>query len=116
MWIEVGQNGMDIMVERLSPAERARLAERLPAWSLVEGRDALSRSFRFADFVQAFAFMTRVALVAERMDHHPEWTNVYNRVDITLSTHDCGGLSERDVRLAAAIDDAFPAAGQPPRQ
>ena len=73
-------------------------------WHLIAGRDALARDFVFADFSAAFAFMTRVALLAESMNHHPEWSNVYNRVSITLSTHDAGGLTERDTRLAAAID------------
>lgn len=92
------------MIERLSEAERAELATILPAWRRVEGRDAIARSFIFADFSQAFGFMTRVALLAERQEHHPEWFNVWNRVDITLSTHDAGGLSARDVALARAID------------
>jgi len=92
------------MVEKLSAAERAGLAEALPAWKLVEGRDAITRSFRFKDFSEAWGFMARVALLAEAQDHHPEWFNVWNRVEITLSTHDAGGLSARDVRLAKAID------------
>lgn len=92
------------MVDRLPESDRAGLSVTLPDWQRVDGRDALFRSFRFADFNEAFAFMTRVALVAARMDHHPEWSNVYNRVEITLSTHDCQGLSGNDVRLAAAID------------
>jgi 4a-hydroxytetrahydrobiopterin dehydratase len=92
------------MVERLSDAARAALAANLPEWGLVEGRDAIRRQFRFADFSAAWGFMSRVALLAEQQDHHPEWSNVYNRVDIVLSTHDAGGLSERDVRLARAID------------
>ena len=82
----------------------ARLAE-LPGWKLRSDGGALTRTFQFADFSAAWAFMSRVALLAEQMDHHPEWFNVYSRVDITLSTHDAGGLSERDVRLARAIDD-----------
>lgn len=92
------------MVEKLSAAERAGLAEALPAWRLVEGRDAITRSLRFKDFSEAWGFMARVALLAEAQDHHPEWFNVWNRVEITLSTHDAGGLSARDVRLAKAID------------
>jgi len=91
-------------VERLTDAERAGLAEMLPAWRMVEGRDAIARSFRFRDFSEAWGFMARVALLAEAQDHHPEWSNVWNRVEITLSTHDAGGLSARDVRLAKAID------------
>ncbi len=76
----------------------------LPGWLPVEGRDALRKSFKFTDFSQAWGFMSRVALLAEQQDHHPEWENVYNRVVITLTTHDAGGLSERDVRLARSID------------
>ena len=78
---------------------------RLPAWRKVEGgRDAIQRAYRFKDFNQAFAFMTRVALYAEKMDHHPEWSNVYNRVHVELTTHDAGGLSLRDVAMARAVD------------
>lgn len=76
----------------------------LPGWNRVPGRSAIIKEFRFADFREAFGFMTRVALLAEKMDHHPEWFNVWNRVEITLSTHDAGGLSARDMKLAAAID------------
>lgn len=92
------------MVAKLTPEARAAGLAALPAWREVADRDAITRSLRFADFGAAFGFMTRVALVAESMDHHPEWFNVYNRVDITLSTHDAGGLSARDLQLAAAID------------
>ncbi len=92
------------MVQRLDDAARAALGETLPQWTLVQGRDAITRSFRFADFSQAWGFMARVALLAEQQDHHPEWFNVYNKVDITLSTHDAGGLSQRDIKLAQAID------------
>ena len=92
------------MVEQLDAAARAGLAEALPQWRLVEGRDAIRREFRFRDFSEAWGFMARVALLAEAQDHHPEWSNVWNRVDILLSTHDAGGLSARDVRLARAID------------
>jgi 4a-hydroxytetrahydrobiopterin dehydratase len=94
------------MVEKLSAAERKAALAELEGWETVSGRDAIKKAFKFADFNQAFGFMSRVALTAERMDHHPEWFNVYNRVEITLSTHDAGGLSERDVRLAKFIDDA----------
>ena len=76
----------------------------LPGWAMVEGRDAITRTFRFPDFRAAFGFMTEVALVAEKMDHHPEWANVYRTVDITLSTHDAGGLTALDIALATAID------------
>jgi 4a-hydroxytetrahydrobiopterin dehydratase len=92
------------MIEKLDDAARAALAATLPAWEGVAGRDAIRRAFRFADFSEAWGFMARVALLAEAQDHHPEWSNVYNRVDIVLSTHDAGGLSARDVRLAKAID------------
>ena len=92
------------MVEKLNATERAGLLVTLPAWQLVEGRDAITRSFRFKDFSETWGFMARVALLAEAQDHHPEWFNVWNRVEITLSTHDAGGLSARDVRLAKAID------------
>jgi len=92
------------MVEKLNATERAGLPAMLTEWKLVEGRDAITRSFRFKDFSEAWGFMARVALLAEAQDHHPEWFNVWNRVEITLSTHDAGGLSARDVRLAQAID------------
>jgi len=92
------------MVERLDMAGRAALARDVPAWVMVEGCDAITRSFRFADFSAAWGFMARVALLAEQQGHHPEWFNVWNRVEITLSTHDAGGLSVRDVALAKAID------------
>jgi 4a-hydroxytetrahydrobiopterin dehydratase len=92
------------MVEKLDAAGRAALAVELPHWSLVPGRDAITRSFRLADFNAAWGFMSRVALLAEKHDHHPEWSNVWNRVEITLSTHDAGGLSARDLALAKAID------------
>lgn len=92
------------MAEKLSQEARAAALARLPQWQVVEGRDAISRQFKFADFNAAFAFMTRVALVAEKMNHHPEWTNVWNTVDITLTSHDAGGLTERDVKLAEAIE------------
>ena len=91
------------MVEKLTGRERARALAGLEGWSEVAGRDAIRKEFRFKDFNQAFGFMSRIALMAERMDHHPEWFNVYNKVEIVLSTHDCGGLSERDVKLAALI-------------
>ena len=100
-------------VARLSDAERADLSSALPHWSQVPGRDALHRAFRFANFSAAWGFMARVALLAEAQDHHPEWSNVYNKVEITLTTHDAGGLSARDVRLARAID-ALAAYNNPP--
>ena len=92
------------MVKKLDPEQRAKALADLESWRAVDGRDAIRRSFSFADFNAAFAFMTRVALAAEKMDHHPEWSNVWNKVDIVLSTHDAGGLSERDVALAKFID------------
>ena len=92
------------MVEQLSEAEREDALEGLPEWDYQAGRDAITRRFTFDDFSQAFAFMTQVALLAEKADHHPEWSNVWNRVDILLTTHDAGGLSGRDIELAQAID------------
>jgi 4a-hydroxytetrahydrobiopterin dehydratase len=92
------------MVQTLDAAARAALPSTLPGWSLAEDRDAIRRSFRFADFSGAWGFMSRVALLAEAQQHHPEWSNAWNRVEIVLSTHDAGGLSERDIRLARAID------------
>jgi 4a-hydroxytetrahydrobiopterin dehydratase len=92
------------MIEKLDEAARAALPATLPGWSLVGGRDAIRREFRFRDFSEAWGFMGRVALLAEKQDHHPEWFNVWNRVEIVLSTHDAGGLSARDVSLAQAID------------
>ncbi|MAI99206.1 MAG: 4a-hydroxytetrahydrobiopterin dehydratase [Nisaea sp.] len=76
----------------------------LPAWQVVAGQPAIRRQFTFADFNAAFGFMTRVAILAEKADHHPEWSNVYNRVEITLTTHDAGGVTAKDTALAAAID------------
>ncbi|WP_310498254.1 4a-hydroxytetrahydrobiopterin dehydratase [Sandarakinorhabdus sp.] len=90
------------MVEKLKADARAALGAQLPLWH-VDG-EHLKRSFRFETFVEAFGFMTRVALLAEAADHHPEWSNVYNKVEIALTTHDAGGLSARDVKLATAID------------
>ena len=92
------------MIERLTSEEREQALAALPDWSWDEGRDAIGRSFRFEDFSEAFAFMTRVALLAEKADHHLEWSNVWNRVEIALTTHDAGGLTRRDIDLATAID------------
>ncbi len=96
------------MPDRLTDAERAALLAGLPDWTLIEatgGRpEAIRRRFTFADFSAAWGFMSRVALLAEAQNHHPDWSNVWNRVEITLSTHDAGGLTERDGRLARAID------------
>ena len=92
------------MIEALSEAERVEALDGLAEWDHDEARDAITRSILFADFIEAFGFMTQVALIAERMNHHPEWSNVYNRVDILLTTHDAGGLSPRDIDMAQAID------------
>lgn len=92
------------MAARLTADEREKALASLDGWTLADGREAITRSFTFGNFVDAFGFMAKVALVAEKMDHHPEWTNVYSRVDIVLSSHDAGGLTARDVALAAAID------------
>jgi 4a-hydroxytetrahydrobiopterin dehydratase len=92
------------MVDRLTGAARDDAVASLDGWTSVASRDAIAKSFKFKDFVEAFGFMTSVALLAEKADHHPEWSNVYNRVEIVLTTHDAGGLSERDIALAKAID------------
>lgn len=84
----------------------AAALKQLEGWSEVSGRDAISKSYRFADFNAAFGFMTRVALKADRMDHHPEWSNVYNKVEVVLTTHDAGGVTSKDVELAAFMDAA----------
>lgn len=91
-------------IAQLTETERAAALAALPRWSLREDGLAIIRTFRFADFAEAFGFMTRVAILAEKADHHPEWFNVYNRVEITLTTHDAGGISQRDVALAGVID------------
>ena len=92
------------MIEQLDENERAAALDQLGEWDYDEARDAITRQFMFADFIEAFGFMTRVAILAEKADHHPEWSNVYNRVEVLLTTHDAGGLSTRDVALAKAID------------
>lgn len=92
------------MVDKLTGAARTKALASLKGWKKVRGRDALSKAFKFADFNEAFGFMTRVAIKAEQMDHHPEWSNVYNNVSITLTTHDAGGVSARDIALAKFID------------
>ena len=95
-------------ISTLTPDERVKLLDPLISadggWRLVDGRDAIIKEFQFADFAAAFGFMTRIAIAADKADHHPEWSNVYNRVEITLSTHECSGLSKRDVQLAKTID------------
>jgi 4a-hydroxytetrahydrobiopterin dehydratase len=92
------------MRDKLSGDARKAALARIPGWSETPGRDAIAKRFIFKDFNAAFGFMTRAALVAEKMDHHPEWFNVYKTVDVTLSTHDAGGLTELDVKLAEAMD------------
>ncbi len=91
-------------VERLSADEVEQVLAELSEWTLREDGLAIARKFKFRNFSEAWGFMARVALVAEKQDHHPEWSNVYNRVSITLTTHDAGGLSERDAKMAKAID------------
>jgi 4a-hydroxytetrahydrobiopterin dehydratase len=91
-------------IPQLTEVERADALAGLPEWHLRGDKLAIVRQFKFADFSEAFAFMTHVALIAEKADHHPEWSNVYNRVEITLTTHDAGGLSQGDVDMAGAID------------
>jgi 4a-hydroxytetrahydrobiopterin dehydratase len=91
-------------MKKLDAAARAKAFADLPNWREVAGRDAIARKFSFADFNQAFAFMTRVAMLAEKMDHHPEWSNIYRNVDVTLATHDAGGVTEKDIAMARAID------------
>lgn len=91
-------------VARLTEEERTTALGDLPGWRLAREGDAIERKLQFADFSEAWGFMARVALLAEAQDHHPEWFNVYNRVEITLTTHDAGGLSQRDVKMAKAID------------
>ena len=94
------------MVEKLEGDARQEALASLDGWLEVDGRDAIYKEFQFKDFNEAFGFMSRIALYAEKQDHHPEWFNVYNKVSITLSTHDCGGLSDRDIALARSIDAA----------
>ncbi len=89
---------------KLDAKERAAALKEVPDWRDVEGRDAIARRFVFKTFNEAFGFMTRTALLAEKMDHHPEWFNVYNKVEVTLSTHDAGGVTEKDITLAKAMD------------
>jgi 4a-hydroxytetrahydrobiopterin dehydratase len=91
--------------EKLTGAGRARAVHELEGWSEAKGRDAITRTYQFKNFNQAFGFMARVALVAEKMDHHPEWANVYGRVEVTLSTHSAGGLTEKDIMLARKMNE-----------
>lgn len=99
------------MREKLVGTERTAALADLPEWAEVEGRDAIQRTFRFRSFNEAWGFMSRVALTAEKMDHHPEWFNVYNRVEITLATHDAGGVTGQDIKLAKAMERFAHAAG-----
>lgn len=94
------------MAEKLSPNDRAAQVDSLDGWTDVEGRDAIQKTFQFKDFNEAFGFMAQAALMAEKMDHHPEWFNVYNRVEVTLATHDAGGVTELDIKLAVFMDQA----------
>lgn len=92
------------MIEQLNDEDRAEALDELDEWDYDEARDAITRTFTFTDFSAAFGFIARVALLAEKADHHPEWSNVWNRVDILLTTHDAGGLSHRDIDMARAIE------------
>lgn len=91
-------------LKKLTEADRTEALANLSGWTYEPSRDAITKCFRFKDFVEAWGFMSRVAILAEKADHHPEWFNVYNRVDVLLTTHDCNGLSSRDVALAQAIE------------
>ncbi len=93
-------------MSKLSPAEATIALQEVSGWNLAEDGLSIQKTFKFDDFNQAFGFMTRVALKADKMDHHPEWFNVYNKVEMTLTTHDVGGVSQKDIKLAAFADDA----------
>ncbi|SFH08440.1 4a-hydroxytetrahydrobiopterin dehydratase [Palleronia marisminoris] len=95
------------MSDKLDGAARTEALDALKArgWDLVEGRDAIAKSFKFDSFVAAFGWMTQVAILSEKANHHPEWSNTYNRVEVVLTSHDVGGLTERDVKLARKMDD-----------
>ena len=92
------------MAKKLGNKERAKAIKTLKGWKKTRGRDAIEKSFVFKDFITAFSWMTRISLIAEKMDHHPEWFNVYNKVNVTLSTHDAGGVTELDIKLAKEMD------------
>jgi len=92
-------------MKKLDTAARTAFLREFPEWREVEGRDAIARLFQFKDFNRAFGFMARVALLAEKLDHHPEWFNVYNRIEVTLSTHDAGGVTEKDLEMARAMEE-----------
>ncbi len=100
-------SGRQAVRKKLSPSQVQDMLQGLPHWRLDTARSAIVREFVFADFPEAFAFMTQVALAAEKRDHHPEWANVYNRVNVALSTHDAGGLTALDFELAHCADEAF---------
>jgi 4a-hydroxytetrahydrobiopterin dehydratase len=89
--------------KKLDAKARAAALKKLKGWKETKGGEAISRSFKFKDFNEAFGFMTRVALLADKMDHHPEWFNVYNKLDVTLSTHDAGGVTDNDIKMATAM-------------
>jgi 4a-hydroxytetrahydrobiopterin dehydratase len=93
----------------LTSLERKKLHADMPSWEFVDGIDAIHKNFTFKDFKEAFAFMTQIAQIAETLNHHPEWFNVWNRVEIRLSTHDLGGLTKKDISLAQKIDETFSA-------
>jgi 4a-hydroxytetrahydrobiopterin dehydratase len=99
-------------ISKLAIEELKQALKRLPDWSLATNREAIQRRFEFVDFDAAFAFMTRCALLAAKMDHHPEWANVYNKVDVTLATHDANGVTQKDIDLAASMDGYAMAVGR----
>ncbi|MGA7676635.1 MAG: 4a-hydroxytetrahydrobiopterin dehydratase [Rhizomicrobium sp.] len=92
-------------MNKLDAAARAAFLREFPEWREASGRDAIARLFKFQDFNRAFGFMTRVALLAEKLDHHPEWFNVYNKIEVTLSTHDAGGVTQKDIEMAKAMEE-----------
>lgn len=91
-------------MKKLNAKTRAAAVKKLKGWTIVKGRDAITKKFQFANFNEAFGFMTRVALLADKMDHHPEWFNVYNKLEVTLSTHDAGGVTDNDIKMAKAME------------
>jgi 4a-hydroxytetrahydrobiopterin dehydratase len=109
----VGALALESVMTRPHPIDVEDALAALPGWSRVEGRQAIRRLFLFRDFGSAFAFMTRCALAAERADHHPEWSNVFNRVEVVLATHDVGGVTSLDVELARTMDAAYAAFTSP---
>jgi len=103
--VRLGDPEKEPAMKKLDAKERAAALKGLPQWREVHGREAIARKFEFKDFNEAFGFMTRVGLLAEKLDHHPEWFNVYKTVDVTLSTHDAGGVTENDIRMAKAMEE-----------